>query len=213
VPEEGSVLCLRSVYKQVVSPDFYGNSSLLGIISKHTGVVALGEFLRLARGLILLVVKVFRRGDTLEHGPGLASGQEGGGEDHSVESQVVLSHELVQLHVLSVLPPLLPLVAVVGGDGDIADGSIEPHIEDFVSVLLERHGSSPLQVTGNASLHETSLKELVGESRSILGPVSFNFSLSHPGCELVSHLGEVDKDMLRLLDHGSSMAHLAVRVL
>lgn len=130
-----------------------------------------------------------------------------------MESQVILSHELVQLHVLSVLPPLLPLVAVVGGDRDVADGGIEPNIEDFVSILFERHGSSPLQVAGNTSFHETALKELVGEGRSILGPVSFNFGFSHPSSELVCHLGKVDKDMLGLLDHGSSVAHLAVRVL
>jgi hypothetical protein len=213
VPEESGVLLLGSVHKQVISPYFYRDASLLGVISKHTSVVTLREFLWFTSSFINLIVEVFSRGDTLEHGPWLTSGEESRWEDYSVEGQVIFTHELVKLDILFVLPPLLPLIAIVGGDRDVADRSIEPNVKDFVCVLLKRNWSSPLEVTGDASLEESSLQEVVRELRGVGRPVAFDLSLGHPAGELVSHLGQVDVDMLRLSNNRSSVAHLAVRVL
>ena len=44
------------------------------------------------------------------------SPKQGAWKDNSVEGNVVLGHELVELHFLGVLPPLLPLISVAGSD-------------------------------------------------------------------------------------------------
>ncbi len=44
------------------------------------------------------------------------------GKDHGVEGYVVLGHELVELYLLRVLPPFLPILRVAGRDGEIAAG-------------------------------------------------------------------------------------------
>ena len=48
------------------------------------------------------------------------STKQGAWKDNSVKRNVVLGHELVELHFLGVLPPLLPLISVAGSDGQIA---------------------------------------------------------------------------------------------
>ena len=44
------------------------------------------------------------------------------------QDDVDFGHEHVQLHIFAV-PPLSPLLRVVGRDGDVADARVEPHIE------------------------------------------------------------------------------------
>jgi len=124
-----------------------------------------------------------------------------------VESDVVLAHELVQLDVLGVLPPALPLVHVVGSNGNVADRSIEPHIEDLLAVLLKRNRGSPLEVTRDASALETTLQEVVSEGDSIGRPVGLD--LLDPLLELRLDLGQIDEDVGRGADFGSRFALVA----
>jgi len=44
------------------------------------------------------------------------------GKDNSVEGHIVLGHELIQLHLPRVLPPLLPLICVASCDRQVAGG-------------------------------------------------------------------------------------------
>ena len=56
-----------------------------------------------------------------------------------MEGDVVFAHELEEFHLLGVDPPFLVLLLeVVGSDGDVADGGVEPDIEHLLSELLER---------------------------------------------------------------------------
>ena len=48
------------------------------------------------------------------------STKQGAWKDNSVERNGVFAHELVELHFLGVLPPLLPLISVAGSDGHMA---------------------------------------------------------------------------------------------
>jgi hypothetical protein len=48
-----------------------------------------------------------------------------------VEGDVVFGHELVVSDVVRVLPPLLPVLRVVGGDADVPDGGVEPNVKDL----------------------------------------------------------------------------------
>ncbi|KAH3678915.1 hypothetical protein WICPIJ_008779 [Wickerhamomyces pijperi] len=74
-----------------------------------------------------------------------------GWEDHRVERNVVLTHELVQLDFFWVLPPGFPFLGVVGCDGDVPDWSIEPNVKNFVFELLGWNWSPPLQVSGDTT--------------------------------------------------------------
>ncbi len=95
-----------------------------------------------------------------------------------VEGDIVLGHELVVSNVFRVLPPFLPFTSVVGGDADVTDGSVEPHVEDLklfsdvnlmfrkmflsfhflakwnliylIFISFERDRSSPLEITCDA---------------------------------------------------------------
>ena len=48
-----------------------------------------------------------------------------------------------------------PVVCIVGCDGDVADGRIEPHIEDLVLIARPRDLCAPLQVPGDAPQLQT----------------------------------------------------------
>ena len=48
-----------------------------------------------------------------------------------MEGDIVLGHELVISDVFRVLPPFLPLARVVGGDADVPDGSVKPHVKNL----------------------------------------------------------------------------------
>lgn len=45
----------------------------------------------------------------------------------------------------------LPVLCVVGSDGNIANGGVKPDVKDFVLIALERDWSPPDQVSGDAS--------------------------------------------------------------
>ena len=58
----------------------------------------------------------------VEEGVVILCPQQRAGKDNSVERHVVLGHELVQLHLLRVLPPLFPLIRVASCDRQVAGG-------------------------------------------------------------------------------------------
>ena len=81
-----------------------------------------------------------------------------------MECRVVFAHELVQLHVLLVLPPLLPLIDVVCCDGDVANWSVKPHVKDLVLEFVDRDRRAPFKVSRDHSFNQTVFKELLCES-------------------------------------------------
>lgn len=65
------------------------------------------------------------------------------GTNNGMEGHIVFTNELVQFHILGILPPLLPIVpikivsvSVSFGNTHIANTGVEPHVEDFVLVLF-----------------------------------------------------------------------------
>ena len=81
-----------------------------------------------AQGQPLLIVQILCRNQPVNHGPFLPGAQPGAGEHHTVEGHVVLGHELPVLNILRVLPPLLPVLCVLGGDADVPDGGVKPDV-------------------------------------------------------------------------------------
>jgi hypothetical protein len=61
----------------------------------------------------------------MQHGPRPSIGKQDGREEHGVEIDVILSHELVELNVLRIEPPLFPIFRVASRNRRIADRSIK----------------------------------------------------------------------------------------
>ena len=55
----------------------------------------------------------------IDEGVVVIGSKEGAREDNRVERNIVLSHELVELYLVRVLPPFFPLRCVAGSDGKI----------------------------------------------------------------------------------------------
>ena len=81
-----------------------------------------------------------------------------------MERDIVLTHELVELDVLLVLPPLFPLVSVGSCDGDVTNWRVKPNVENLVLKFLKRDSSSPFEITSDATTKETLLKHRVSEA-------------------------------------------------
>ena len=81
-----------------------------------------------------------------------------------MESDVVFAHELIELHVLLILPPLFPLISVISRNRDVANRCVEPDIENLVRELIERDRCSPFEITCNASAMKTFIKQSSSES-------------------------------------------------
>lgn len=56
-------------------------------------------------------------------------------EHHSycVKRHIIFAHELKELHIIRVLPPLLPLCSVARSDRHISNWSIKPHVKHLVN--------------------------------------------------------------------------------
>ena len=81
-----------------------------------------------------------------------------------MESDIVFAHELIELHILLILPPLSPLISVISSDRDVANRCIEPDIENLVRELIERDRCSPFEITCNAASMKTFIKQSSSES-------------------------------------------------
>lgn len=100
----------------------------------------------------------------MQESPGLFGGNERSGEDDGVEGDVVFAHKLIELDFLALPPGSIVFAQVAGCDGDVADGGIEPNIENFALELFQRDRDSPLQVSGNALGFKPHSKPTVGNS-------------------------------------------------
>ena len=130
-------------------------------LPKHSNSSGLGE---------LCIVEILCGHEPVDHGPVLVGAQHGAGEHHAVEGHVILGHELPVLHVVRVLPPLLPVLRVLGGDADVPDGGVKPDVEDLVLEPLHGHRGSPLQVPGDASWLQPPLHSALSDNPGIVGP-------------------------------------------
>lgn len=130
-----------------------------------------------------------------------------------------LAHELVKCHILRVMPPLLPLVRVVGRNRRVPNRSVElspvdyqllcstsptkgsktyPNIHDLLSPLLAkllRQPHAPLEIPRHAPALEPSLQPRVRERLSVRAPRSLLGCLGDPGGDLGLDLLELDVEV------------------
>ena len=156
--------------------------------AEHSRAVPLGK-------LAALVVEVLGGGDMVEERPALARGDEAGGEDDGVEGHVVLAHELEELDVVVDPPILVVFLQQVGSDGDVADRSIEPHIEHLLLELLDRHSHAPLQVAGDALRLQAHVRPGLSDRDRVLRPLALLRGRVDPFLELVLDLWQVDEEV------------------
>lgn len=129
---------------------------------------------------ILLHLRFIRTScaDVVYHGPVFSSGNLDTREDDRVERHVVFTHELIQLYILGVLPPLGPIVSVVGSDARVTDRCVEPDIEDLLFIAFQRNRDTPLQVTSNAAWFQTFLDPGLSNVNTIVRPFAYHGYIS-----------------------------------
>lgn len=95
---------------------------------------------------------------------------------------IILSHELNKLYLLRVLPPVSPLLSIVGSDRYIPNWGIKPDIKALRLESLNGNWNSPFQVSCDASWSESLVQPRVSNRDCIGSPVG----LSSLGSELLN---------------------------
>lgn len=129
-----------------------------------------------------------------------------------MERHIVLAHELIQLHILWISPPLLPVLGVVGCDGHIANASIEPHIHDFVIVSLKRNRCTPFQISRDTARLQAFSDPCICNVDAVVAPHTVDLALLVPLCRLLLQLVELKVDVFRLAHFGGGAIQLTTRI-
>ena len=143
-------LCFRPNVSQIESKDVRVHSSRLSLIAKDADTATLAK-------LVALVVQVLDARQMIDKRVALVGADETRRKDDAVKWHIVFGHELIVLNVVGLLEPFAPLVAIVGRYGQVADGRVEPDVEDFVGEAVERHRRAPFEVAGDAAAFEALL--------------------------------------------------------
>jgi len=125
---------------------------------------------------------------------------------------VVLAHELVELNLFGVLPPLLPLVGIGRGDRWVSEASVEPHVDDLLLISRKRHWHTPLHITSDRSSLEPAVDPTLCNGYSVRRPVSFLAGFLKPLLNIVLQFVESQKDMGGLAGDGGGSVNLAFGV-
>ena len=141
--------------------------------------------------------------------PGLPRCDQRTGEDNRVKGNVVFADELDQLHLLGILPPLLPLVGKIGRDGDIADRGIEPDVKNLVLEVLFWNRDAPLQIPRDGPFVQAVPDPGLGHLDGILGPGALRRGLLHPGFQLRQYRRQIDIQVGGFPYHRNSTAYPA----
>ncbi len=89
--------------------------------------------------------------------------------------------EVVVIYVLVRLEPLFPvLLRVVCRNGEVANGRVEPHVEDLVLEAGQRHGRAPFQVASDTAWLQALLEPGLGDHGRRVRPQSLVDGLVRP---------------------------------
>lgn len=126
-----------------------------------------------------------------------------------MEGHIVLAHELIEGNIIGVLPPLLPLVGIVGRDGRIADASIKPHVNHLLLVARQGNRHTPLQISGDTAGFQALCQPRLGDGNAVLRPSILLVGVLEPLVNLGLQLLQANKDVRRVARDGSSAVDLA----
>ena len=130
-------------------------------------------------------------------------------KDDAVEHNVVLADEVEQASVFR-FPPFFPSVGEeFFGVGNVADGSIKPHIEHLSLCAFHRNGNTPIEVAA----HGTRLQTHVEPTFALSAHVGTPFGVaSNPRSEPLLVLVEREIPVLCLAQHGFRTRNLRLGV-
>ena len=198
LPGEVVVLGFGGVGAEGVAEDVLLAGELLQVLVEPYGPVAGGG------DFVALEVEEFVGGHVGGQDVG-AVGMEHGGEDDAVEDDVVLADEVDEFAV-GALPPFLPVVAEeFAGEGDVADGCVEPDVEHLAVGAFDRHADTPVEVARNGSGLEAGVNPGLALAVDVGLPVALvavENPLSEPGFVLV----ERKEPVLGVLEDGFGAA-------
>ena len=89
-----------------------------------------------------------------------------------MEWNIVFAHELEQLDIVRVFPPLFPIVSVVGGDRNVSEWCIKPNIEHLIVHAINWYMDTPAQISSHASCLQTRLDPTVANRDGIRCPLA-----------------------------------------
>mmetsp|Transcript_24631 Transcript_24631/g.66990 ORF Transcript_24631/g.66990 Transcript_24631/m.66990 type:complete len:386 (+) Transcript_24631:1586-2743(+) len=111
------------------------------------------------------------------------------------------------------MPPLPPALArIAGGDGDVADGRVEPHVEDLVLHALEGHGHTPLEVARDAPRLQAPLDPCLRRRDGVVCPEAVHGRLVNPLNERLCECRQIEVHVVRGPRHGRGARRRAPRV-
>lgn len=129
-----------------------------------------------------------------------------------MERNIVLAHELVELHLIRVLPPLFPLRGVVGGNRKITDRSIEPDVKHLVPESIQRDGYAPFEVTRDASRGQAGLEPRLSDGLAVRRPFAPFGHIRNPVFIPFLQLRQVEEEMPRFFLNRREPIELAARI-
>mmetsp|Transcript_8283 Transcript_8283/g.24877 ORF Transcript_8283/g.24877 Transcript_8283/m.24877 type:complete len:375 (-) Transcript_8283:109-1233(-) len=121
------------------------------------------------------------------------------GKNHGVKRNVIFAHKLHQLDISClVTPPFSPLIRVCSSNTNVADGRIEPDVEDLVCVALQGDGCAPFEIPGDAPLPQTLTKPGLRHCNRVLRPCPRDGCLLDVLFKAVLELWKVEEEMFCL---------------
>lgn len=229
LPRKLTVAGLGSVREEVVAPHFDGNTGFHDVVAKDADASGLGEF-------AVFVVEVFcerreaqyvripkdRNGKMVtqptagrnapHHGVGITRSFQRAREDDRVERHVVLAHELVQLDLVRVLPPLFPLGGVVGRNRKVSNRRVEPNVKDLLPESVHRHRDTPFEITGDTPRGKAGLEPRHGDGPAICRPFAPIRDVFGPLFVPLLQFGEVEEKMARFFLDRRVAVEFATRI-
>lgn len=124
-------------------------------------------------------------------------------EDDRVERNIVFTHELIELDIIGVLPPLFPLLGVACCNAGVSNRSIIPDIEHLVLETGHRNRSTPLEITSNATGTQAFLQPRLGNVNTVGRPLAYQVIHKYIS-SLSSTLNNIPSTLTRALNFSIS---------
>eukprot|EP00178_Gracilaria_changii_P017719 TRINITY_DN5050_c0_g1_i1.p1 TRINITY_DN5050_c0_g1~~TRINITY_DN5050_c0_g1_i1.p1 ORF type:complete len:125 (-),score=7.17 TRINITY_DN5050_c0_g1_i1:284-658(-) len=123
----------------------------------------------------------------MEKSPSLFGRDQRRGENDGMERHVIFTHELIEFDIFTLPPFFVLFLEMIGGYGNVADGSIKPNVKYFIFELLDWNRNSPFQVSCYALRLQTHVNPSVGYADRVRCPDLTGFI--YPGFELSNYFG------------------------
>lgn len=141
---------LRTVHEQVVPPNLTWNLllELNCMVSENTNSMSLAK-------LTSLIVEVLCSWNSMKHSPIFLRSNQRRRKNNRMEGNIVLTHELIELHEFALPPIFIGFLEIVGCDWNVSDWSVEPNVKHLAFKLFKRNRNTPFQISSDALWFET----------------------------------------------------------